>query len=279
MKIKTIAVFSAFMALTIAACDSKPEDYFVEKIVVQGSMYTGQPMSIDLAKSIRWDDYYDTNAVRLSGADVRIQVDSAETYVLTEANSGVPGTYKADPNAPLVEKGSRYDLRVESEGRIATASTIAAAEFSFDWISLAHNDTSFQDTVQFGVDSLGLYVIWTQDSTDVAYAFLFENLEPDWFSEDHQASDNLGPATSPISAWALQNRSEFLVPWMALLTTGRYRFRMYSCDNALWNYFSTIMVNDPDNEPATNVEGGLGVFSAGGVDTAYFYLVSDLGPQ
>src|SRR3989339_1663296 len=105
MKITTSILFFALLALTIAACDNEPEDYFVEKIVVQGSMYTGHAMSIDLTKSVRWNQYYDTNAVRLSEADVRIRVNEGTEYLLTETNSGVEGTYKAPPDAPLVEKG------------------------------------------------------------------------------------------------------------------------------------------------------------------------------
>ncbi|MBU0690499.1 DUF4249 domain-containing protein [bacterium] len=278
-KIYIASILSTLLALSFTSCDSEPEENFVEKIVVQGTMYTGLPMQVDLAKSLYWNLYYDQDAQRLTGAIVRMIVDDGTEYELTEENSGIPGTYKAAADAPMVEQGSKYDLYAEHDGRVVTATTTAVAEFSFDWISLPRNDPNNPDTLMFGVDSLGLAVLWTDNPVNFGYAFLFENLEPDWFEDYRQASDNLGKAESPLSAWVVQDREDLLIPWVALLITGNYRFRMYSCDPALWNYFGTVAVNSADNEPVSNVEGGLGVFCAVGADTAYFYLDSQLGPQ
>lgn len=263
----------------LSSCDSEPEENFVEKIVVQGEMYTGLPMQIDLARSIYWNHFYDPEAQHLTGAEVRITVDDGTTYELTEAQSGIPGTYKAAEEAPLVTQGSKYDLYIESEGRIVTATTTAVAEFAFDYVSLPRNDPDFPDTLMFGVDSLGLHVEWTDNPVNFGYAFLFESLEPDWYEDYREASDDLGAAESPLSAWVVQDREDLLIPWIALLIKGNYRFRMFSCDAALWNYFGTVSVNSADNEPVSNVEGGLGVFCAVGADTAYFYLDSELGPN
>ena len=278
-KIYVTSIIAAMLVSVFSACDSDSEENYVEKIVVQGTMYTGLPMQVDLTTSIYWNHYFDPDSVKLPGAEVRITVDDGTTYELTEENSGVPGSYKADSTAPLVTEGSKYELYVEHEGRIVNATTTAVAEFEFGSLSLSRNDPANPDTLMFGVDSLGLTVRWVDNPVNFGYAFLFENLEPDWYEDYRQASDNLGKAESPLSAWVVQDRDELLIPWVALLITGNYRFRMYSCDPALWNYFGTVSVNSADNEVVSNVEGGLGVFCTVGVDTAYFYLESDLGPE
>jgi hypothetical protein len=99
-------------------------------------------------------------------------------------------------------------------------------------------------------------------------------VDADWNATYHilasRNGDNGGPNERilRVSRYA----DSVTVPWDDFDRWGDYRVRLLSCDAAAWNYFWTYHPGEAKEQPVSNVQGGLGLFSAGGVDTAYFYL-------
>jgi hypothetical protein len=258
------------ISIVLIGCDKNDEDVFVEELVVQGCMYVGLPLSIDVTHTLPIDQYYDPAAVKVSGADVRVTVDGHE-FRLAEQLPDHPGTYALPADSHIVTTGKRYDLRLEGNGTVITGTTIAAAALQIDSTNLQNTGPVDPDTIEYG--DTELYLHWNNDPANFGYFMIIENLEPDWFDDSRVIGEDNGDATSNVSAMPLRDTCEFKIPWVFLGYTGTHRVRVYSCEQALWDYATTTQLGIAENYPVSNLSAGRGVFCAVGVDTAYFELV------
>jgi len=254
----------------LTGCDSNNEDLFVEEMVVQGYLYVGHPLSIDVSHTVPIDQFYDPAAVMVSGADVRITVDGHE-FQLIEQLPDNPGTYALPGDSHIVTTGKRYDLRLGKGGTVITGATIAAAELHVDSTNLENTDSIDPDTVEYG--DTEFYMHWNNDPVNFGYFIIIENLEPDWFDEDREIGVDNGGAVTNVSAMPLRDTDEFKIPWVFLGFAGTHRVRVFSCEQALWDYATTTQLGVAENYPVSNLSAGRGVFCAVGVDTVYFELV------
>ncbi len=256
--------------ILLTGCDSNDEDLFVEELVVQGFLYVGQPLSIDISHTVPIEQFYDPPAVTISGADVRITVDGHE-FQLIEQVPDNPGTYALPGDSHIVTTGIRYDLRLERDGTVITGTTIAAAELRIDSTNLENTDSVDPDTVEYG--DTEFYMHWNNDSVNFGYFIIIENLEPDWFDEEREIGQDNGAAVTNVSMMPLRDTDEFKIPWVFLGSAGTHRVRVFSCEQALWDYATTTQLGIAENYPVSNLSAGRGVFCAVGVDTVYFELV------
>lgn len=262
-------VWLPLIAAALMGCDRNEEDVFVEELVVQGCMYVGQPLSIDISHTVPIDQFYDPAAVKVSGVDVRITVDGHE-FQLIEQLPDHPGTYSVPADSSIVTTGKRYDLWLQKSGTIITGTTVAAAELRIDSTNFANTDSVNPDTIEYG--DTEFYMRWNNDPVNFGYFIIIENLEPDWFDDSRAIGGDNGDGGSNISAMSLRDTCEFKIPWVFLGYTGTHRVRVYSCEQALWDYATTTQLGIAENYPVSNLSAGRGVFCAVGVDTAYFEL-------
>ncbi|MFH1009785.1 MAG: DUF4249 family protein [bacterium] len=257
-------------AIALTGCDSNEKDLFVEELVVQGYLYIGYPLSIDISHTVPIDQFYDPAAVKVSGADVRIAVDGHE-FQLVEQSPENPGTYALLSDSHIVTTGKRYDLWLEKGGTIITGTTLAAAMLHIDSTNLENTSFSDPDTIEYG--DTEFYMHWNNNPANFGYFIIIENLEPDWFDEARTFGEDNGAGMSNVSAMSLRDTGEFKIPWVFLGSTGTHRVRVFSCEQALWDYATTTQLGIAENYPISNLSQGRGVFCAVGVDTAYFELV------
>lgn len=258
------------IAIVFIGCNSNEEDLFVEELVVEGYLYIGHPLSIHLSHSVPIEQYYDPDAVAVSGADVRITVDNHE-FLLLEQLPDNPGTYSLPLDSHMITTGKQYDLLLRKNGTTITGTTIAAAALEFDSTNLENIGSVNPDTIEYG--DTEFFIHWNDEPDNFGYFIIIENLEPDWSDDDRVIGEDNGASETNISAMPLRDIDEFKIPWVFLGYTGTHRLRVFSCEQALWDYTTTTQLGIAENYPVSNLSAGQGVFCAVGVDTAYFELV------
>jgi hypothetical protein len=259
----------AVTALVLAGCDHSGSDPYVEEIVLQGNMYVGHPMQVRVTRTIPIDQRYDSTAVGVSGATVRIQADGHEFTMLEETSNPLGGGFYSVPaDSHIVTPGVTYDIRVEALGHVLTAQTRATGYL--------HDFRQNLDSVMYGAEPLVLR--WTQDTLAFGYFLMIESLNPYFRDDSVQVSGNNGAqmADANFSFWNVPWREDSVaVPWIILSVRGRHRVRLFTCDKSFWDYSSTLQLSNANNDPISNVHGGLGIFAAGDVDTTYFELLKN----
>jgi len=261
-----IHVAGAIIAVALfAGCDKSGKDVFTEELVLQGSMFVGHPLGVRVTHTIPIEQAYDPRAVGVSGASVNITADG-HSFTLRElpADTGGAGYYALPADSHVVTPGVSYAIRVEALGHVLTAQTVAAGP--------VHLVGQRPDSALFGAGSLTYQ--WTPDSLSAGYDAIFEMTDADWNATYHilasRNGDNGGPNERIVRVSRFVNSAT--IPWDDFDRWGDYRMRLLSCDQAAWNYFWTYRPGEINTQPISNVQGGIGVFSAGGADTAYFYL-------
>jgi hypothetical protein len=184
-------------------------------------------------------------------------------------NPSGAGYYSLPADSHVVTPGLHYDIRVEKGGYLLTAETRAAGYF--------HNLTQNHDTIMYGGERDGDYLTfrWTPDSLAFGYFMLVECLNPHWMDDSTLVSGNNGARMMDANFSFLQipwREDSAQVPWIFLANRGLHRVCMFSCDKAYADYANTLLLGNADNNPVSNVHGGLGLFSVGDIDTAYFDL-------
>ena len=180
------------------------------------------------------------------------------------ADTGGAGYYALPADSHVVTPGVAYSIRVEARGHVLTGQTIAAGPI--------HLTSQSTDSALFDVNPLTFR--WTPDSLSSGYDAILEMTDPDWNAPYRILSSRNGDNGGPNQRIIRVSRyvDTLTVPWEVFDRWGDYRVRVVSCDGAAWNYFWTYRAGQANNQPVSNVIGGLGLFSAGGADTAYFFL-------
>ncbi|RPH93473.1 DUF4249 family protein [candidate division KSB1 bacterium] len=265
----SLLLIAAAWTVVFTGCDNSGEDYFDEQLVLQGFMVVDQPLSVRLIHTVKTGLYFDNSAVGVTGADVRIWTGERE-FVLRE-DSALTGVYSLPADSHLVTTGTSYRIRVESGSSVLTAQTdSAAAALHIDSTNLqVWRDPVAMDSFVLG--EFECYLQWNFDPRNEGYTIIVENIEPDW--EDRPLRDeNQQMSDLPLIIWPQRYETYLLMPPIALNFEGRHRVLVLSCDLPAYNYFFTNYPGDPQSNPQSNVSGGLGVFCAVGIDTAYFYV-------
>lgn len=272
----------------VTGCDNSGESNFKEQYVLDGWMPLGHVIAIRLTKSVDIEHYYDNRALGVSGATVRVREwlgSDTTTYVLTERQDSLHGTYYAQGAFDTVKSGYDYDLRVEHDGHVITALTHRAPPpfridscyiYSLrDSVLTSRRVAEFSDMAEPEVMVYHEYytLYYQEPAWGAGVNLIIECMEPDWFSNDDLAvSGDNGPPFSNIWFWTLRTGNFAQVAPISLNFQGQHRVRAMVCDTAAYDYFQTAFPGDPTSNPATNVQGALGLFSVYDADTIYFCL-------
>lgn len=267
MKLISYTLLALFAGFVLSACDEEAPDDYKEEIVVQGFLWIGQRLQVSLSHSLPLDQAYYEDSVRVTGATVFVTVDGVQ-YELTEAVSGIPGTYAAPDTVHTVTTGKRYDLLVALDGDTLRAHSTAVAPLEITQSVLVNLNDEITDpnpdTLEYGADQLRIR--WTTDPVNFGYAVVIEALDETKFGETCDFGEDNGPGTY-LFVWSTREIEQMDLPWITLCYEGQTMVRVFSCDSMWWNFISTTFPGDMRNDPVSNIEGGRGVFCAIGCDT------------
>jgi hypothetical protein len=273
-------ILSAIIAaclLIVIGCDPANRDTFVQQYVVQGQMYVGHAPEIRLTHTVSPDEHYDPLRAGVSGANVELMAGS-QTFQLIERVSDPRGNgyYGLAPtDTHTVTPGVHYSLLAAIGTDTITAQTTAAGFMNFTQPA-SDSDTT---VIAFGAEEFTMR--WPQEThLNRGYWAIFENLNPHHGDDSCWLSGNAAGPDKRIGQWNSYwneppTADSVNTPWILFGWDGLYRVRVFACDTALWFWSSTWVPANPENCPITNVQGGIGVFTAGGVDTAYFYMAKN----
>ena len=271
-------------ALGVAAgCgDPTATDPATREAVVRAYLYAGQPVE-DIRLSYTApigtpDSLIEATSPPINNATVTLIRDGVR-YALVKA-SGDSGYYRYAGTGLTVREGDVWDLEAKIDGAVLTARTQVPVRPSGARVSAA---TLLIPVFTGGPGGPGgpggrpdptlftLQVRWTKTPTALYYVTL-ENTEvaPTIISTGLPAGLNF----RRIRIFSPTASDSFPVNALSLEYYGRYRVRVWRVNEEYAQLYASRQQDSRDlNEPATNIHGGLGVFSAFAADTTSFIAV------
>jgi len=274
----------ACLAITTVCSDRltfKPERPLV---VVQAYVYAGQPVEDILVTSTLGLGSTDTVPPPITDAQVQLVINGV-CYLLQPLwwNKGYyfyPCDGPEDPETPvgelIVKEGDVVTLEVLYYGKVATATTVvppppAGVEITPGTLSVSA--ASYPGTGEFSPGGLfiedpnnALTVSWEDDGNSMYYV----TLENKYIFTD-PILPNYPFNRPPKFASAPFTGGHFSIGWTNITQYGDYRLMVYRLNREyLEMYLSRSQDSRDLNEPLTNVENGLGIFTALNSSTVYF---------
>lgn len=268
----------------ISGCSDKltfePEHHLV---VVQAYLYAGQSVEDVLVTSTLGLGSTDTVPPPISEAQVQL-VKNGLCYMLQ------PSWYKKGyyiytgdcPECPVgdltVEEGDEFTLEVIYYGKVAIATTVVPAPPAGVEITpenLSVSAASYPGTGEFSPGGFmaedpntALTVSWEDDGNSMYYVTLenkFLLAEP--IVPDYPFHYTPKFASAPFTG------GNFSIGWINITHYGEYRLQVYKLNREyLEMYLSQSQDSRDLNEPLTNVDNGLGIFTALNSATVYFQV-------
>lgn len=244
------------VALTIAACETDPFSPAPDELfVVQAYLYAGEPVTDIRVTSTLPLGSADSVAPPINDAAVTLfKAGNGYSLVPTPGNSGkyhYPGTDL------VVAVGDVFDLEVTVDGVTATARTTVPAPPA--GVSLSTAELSFG----FGVDhsnpgNTQVVVRWPNPSGDLHFT-TYQNVEPN----PEPVGPGIGHALPERFILQPTVADSSVIFVFGLTHYGRYDVKLYRVNTEYAQLYGSRQQDTRDlNEPATNINNGLGVFSA-----------------
>lgn len=257
--------------LILSGCANNPVAPSQTQVVLQGYLYANQPVKdISLATSmaIGGTDSVDTPITSATVALLR----NGTRYPLA-SNPTEPGNYFYPGNDLSVTIGDSFSIEVDVNGQHISAQTVVPSKP--EQLGLSATTLRFQtDSVQsrFGTR----IVVNGLDTADVTWS----NPTADYFYVVIESVDQNRQLMRPDSTFTRRfvsqptNQTSYRLNNNAILYTGQHVLRLYHVNKEYADlYRSRIQDSRTLNEPLTNVQNGLGIFSAFASDSLYFNVV------
>ncbi|MBT4496189.1 MAG: DUF4249 family protein [Gemmatimonadetes bacterium] len=301
--------------LPLLSCDApgplkaerKPGDLFAPSegnmVVVEAILVVDAPLPpVQVRRTVAPGDPYSAAGAAL--ADAHVSIHHGDTVFDYHPDPDAGGRYLPPADAPAVEPGSTYELRVVTEtDPVVRATTQTPPRMRIGEVVLL--DDILEDDEYREVGSLRLFpdvndvyqapenqIEYTRvimearlehDGQAAAYQFGATNLElnspllidSDFFEEE----DLERRETSPL----LKSNDDgtIYVPWDGIYYTGRYKVKLYAVDQ---NWFDLVRTDNVSSQresgeagqgfqrPLFHVENGIGLFASACVDSFGFFV-------
>jgi hypothetical protein len=254
--------------LVAIGCRTSPTVPYHAQLVVRGYLYAHQPVTdIEVTSTVPLSSS-DTVGTPITDATVTL-VKHGVRYALTPTTSAA-GYYHYAGADLAVAVGDTFDLAVLNGGRTATARTTVPPAPT----GLALSSTQLViDTTRLTAPK-SIVVRWSNAPTNY-YVTVVNSAEANPAKIPGLPSGG-GMTTSTLFISApTQDDSAVLGP-SSVHYLGRQRVRLYRVPPEYAALYHSREQDSRDlNEPATNVHGGLGIFSAFAGDSAFFTVIGD----
>jgi hypothetical protein len=293
------------IALTLACAKRDPNDLFAPEagtIVVDAFLVVGQPFPlIALSQTLAPNVPFSREAAALPGATMRV---SGGGVTVAYSETTLPGTY-GPSSTELVAANTVYRLDITAaDGRRVSASTLTPRPFAIrEWVLLddagqnvLRRLASFADYGDSVYTRPENQLIYAQgllearfDRSDLigVQAGLFSKspgsailIDPDFLDEQELADLPRANNSPPLEALDGTVR----LPWFAIFFEGKYLFKIWAMDRNWFDLARTEpslngggfgfggQVGDNFERPTFHVEGGVGLFGSGAVDSAGVFV-------
>ncbi len=268
---KTKILLVSFV-LTLVACEKLYiEDIESKTAVVEGYLFAGQSIdSLKVTQSFSYNQV-DSNIITLDNLDIKISDFTNEYSVISIGN----GIYQ---NLEMtIEYGKSYHLEFVWEGEIISAETYIPlkkeASISQDVVELPKVELGFGGGGFLGGTLEPVEISWDNSEGDYYYTvvsniednpeFVNENIAANFIENNNQPRFNIITEPQISDFYALDARRQ-------LMHYGTYQIIIFRVNPE----YATLYENSSNSslsleEPPTNVENGLGIFTGVSSDTLY----------
>ncbi len=262
------------------------------QVVVQGYLYAGKPVRDIRLTSTLGLGSLDTDAPPINDAVVRL-IKNGDCYQLRPPYRFSDGYYSFSnriispgdcpggecPGDELtVEEGDFFILEVLHYDKVATAETVVPpppADIGVFPDSLSVSESSYPGTGEFSsggpfIDdpNIAVTVSWQDDGSSMYYVILESK---DTYSSPIDPDYPFGSPAIFVSSPVAGDR--FPIGWINITHYGRYLVTVYRLNQEYADMYLTRNQDTRDlNEPLTNVENGLGIFTALNSSEIFFYV-------
>jgi len=248
-----------------------------ESVVVRAFIYAHEHVrDIQLTSSIPLGSET-TTASPINNADVRL-IKNGQTYQL-ESSPGDSGYYHYNGNDLVIETGDELFLDISYFGRHISGETVVPS--SPKNITISRKELILPKIIEFGSGNFNprslfgeLTVRWEKEA-DALYYVTIDNVE----SEPQDILIEMMFGTINLSDRAftfISNptaRDSMRVNLRDISHLGKHRVKVYRINQEYADlYYSRNQDSRDLNEPLTNINNGLGVFSAFNSDSLFFYV-------
>ncbi len=253
-----------------------------EEIIISGYLVVGQGIdSVFVSRSLPITATYTRATAAVTADSVLLTVDGLRHRLLEYL--ACPGGYYLPRNVLTVTPGKTYHLEVHALGRTLRASAMAPEQVH---ITSCDPDTGifpYPDTEL----SRRFNLAWTPTAHTAAYiisviakppyelaSFGMDNLVRERIK---QFDGDTLRAFPPVRDLPVGKDGKSLeISWFAFPYYGDYTIKLYAADDALWDLATSAVVfltqSSEFEQPVTNVEGGLGIFTAVSVDSVHAFV-------
>ena len=269
MKRSILPAATALLAWSALACSDDlgftPPD--PDLFVVQAYLFAGQPVTeVRVTGVLPIDAEEDEVAPPITAAVVAL-TKGADRYELVPT-PGDPGAYQDPTGSIVVASGDVFELEVVVDDRVARAETtvpVPPLGLGLSSDSLIAIDVSIGGRQGFQQNLL--MVTWA-NPTAALHFLAVEGMDPD-AAVLPSAPQGGTPGGRFVSAPTAADSA--FISQLTLTHFGPQRVLLYRVNEEYANLYEGLVQDSRDlNEPPSNVEGALGVFTAFAADSAFF---------
>ena len=266
IKVATFILLASFTIIFIGCEENISTEIDKDLVVVQGFLYEGQPVKdISLSEVLPLGSL-DTLASPINRAAV--SVSNSETKYLLIPDEEKEGYYYYPEDDFTVNSGDEFKLEIiYGDQKLSAITTVPQKPQNL----ILKSETLLIPNITTGIRNLPDLDYYstslTWDNFDNGYYYVvIENIENNPIAINIQSGRF---ATRFVSAPTISN--EFKVSFRTVTHLGNHLMILYKVNQ---EYVDLYESRDQDsrnlNEPLTNIENGLGVFSAFASDSVYF---------
>jgi len=274
MKQLIILLFAAILIIAGCSQDS-PLEPTNDQIVVRGYIYAGEPVN----------DIQITTTLPLGSEEEKAPpVNDASVTLLKNGNSyalvpsaGDSGYYHYEGDDLQIVPGDVFEIRVKYNGSVTSGKT-TVPDPPEDVAASSNKLTIPTSRIGFGSqdDSTRFIILhWKEDASSLFYVVV-ENIEEN--PEPINSFGGFGGNDKIRRRFVFPptNNNEFRIQRFSVSSYGQHIAKVYRVNQEYADLYQSRNQDSRDlNEPLTNIENGLGVFSAFASKTVKFTVVSE----
>jgi len=267
-----------FLLITIyfySCTEENPLETSSNIFVIEAFLYEGETVkSINITSTLPIGST-DSIAPGIDNAEVKI-IKNGTTYTLIKTPDS-SGYYYYKGNDLQVNSSEHFIIEVTYDGRLAYGETTIPQKpqnVSISADSLAIPEFTFED-IRSGLDINDYSILLSWDNPDSSYYYVVvENLEQELTPVLGDTFTNLTRIRRQITSPS--KTSEYVLSPFTLSYLGNHRAIVYKVNQEYADLYETREQDSRNlQEPLTNIENGLGVFTAFASDTATFVITRE----
>lgn len=250
----------------LTACEDHTGIEFNDVPVVEGYLYEGNPVEIQLSRKTSFDADLNLDPAELDALNLKIK-SSGKSYTLVPQGEG---RYRSTNDGLSIQTGQTYQLEFEFKGKVVSAETTVLAKplgFNQDVTTMRIPQISFPPSGSLNFPDP---VKFNWNNPDLSYYLLVvENIEASPEPIIDFSSLGIEPPSRLFRVEPTQNNTHE-VDSRQFQYYGRHRIILYHINPE----YALLYQDSGDNSlnlksPPTNVKNGLGIFTAISSDTLY----------